>query len=76
MCSIDYVLVYCAACGECRKARPEQAYEPGLFEFPKLRASLKCPVCKSQMRPAPEYGQPTSVQLGLWPAASEIAWME
>jgi hypothetical protein len=74
MSSIGYVLLYCA-CGEVRKAAPEKVYEPGLFDFPRLRASLKCPACAGQMRVAPEYGEPMYCGQAFWPVSADVEWM-
>lgn len=62
MPSINYVLVYCTACGAVRKIAPEKAMELqklGDFEWPHLR-TLKCPIttCTGTMKRAPEYGEP------------------
>ncbi len=73
--AINYVLIYCSQCAEVRKIQPERAYEPGLFEFPRLR-TIECPLCKGRMRLAAEYGAP-AVASAPFPAwdAGDIAWM-
>lgn len=78
MPSIDYVLLYCATCGEQRKIAPEKAYEPrkhGDLEWSQFR-DLRCPIstCTGTMKRAPEYQEPTIMQ-GFVPTGGDVAWM-
>ena len=74
MPAIAYVMIYCTSCGERRKLRPENAYEPGALGWPRLRA-LECPICKGQMRRMPEYGESGTLAQGFWPMPSDLEWM-
>jgi hypothetical protein len=79
MPSVNYVLVYCQACGERRKIAPERVYELrklGELEWTQPRA-LECPIptCKGSMKRAPEYGEPMCIPQGFWPISSDVGWM-
>lgn len=74
--SINFVVIYCSQCAEVRKIAPERLYEPGSFEFPKLRP-IACPLCgHGRMQPAPEYGSPSWPGRSVFPMSAESAeWM-
>ena len=78
MPSINYVLVYCQACGERRKLAPERAYIPrkhGDLEWSQFRDDLECPLCKGSMKRAPEYQEPLGIPQGFWPVNTDVQWM-
>jgi hypothetical protein len=70
---VNYAFVYCTSCGTARKIAPEKVYEPGSFEFPRLK-TLSCPSCQGRMKVAPEYGSPTWADSTLR-FGSDIEWM-